>query len=97
MYAIHSIVVEDIVAGPRQGVRTKIKLADRTAALRLLGQHHQLFSERVEHQHQHHVLIEHAARELDDRLALLTARRAEEPKKAGAEGAEIVEVEVRAT
>jgi hypothetical protein len=43
------------------------------------------------------VLIEHAARELDDRLALLTARRAEEPKKAGAEGAEIVEVEVRAT
>jgi hypothetical protein len=77
MYVLSEVVIDDIVSGTRQGTRTKIRLSDRIAALRLLGQYHQPFDERVEHQHSHHLLIEHAARDLDNKLALLTSRRAE--------------------
>jgi hypothetical protein len=93
LYAVNEVVVEDIDSGRRTGKRTRLRLGDRIAALRLLGQHHQLFSERVEHQHQHHLLLEHAARDLDNKLALLTSRRAEERNEAQkVEDAQVVEV-----
>jgi phage terminase small subunit len=78
LYAVNEVTVEDIDSGHRQSKRTRLKLGDRIAALRLLGQHHQLFTERVEHQHEHVVVIENAARELQQRIALLTSR-AQEP------------------
>jgi hypothetical protein len=90
LYVLNEVTVEDIVAGPRQGKRTKIKLGDRIAALRLLGQHHQLFGERITHEHQHVHLIESAAAELTQKIALLTSR-AREPSATVAE-AEVVPV-----
>jgi hypothetical protein len=84
LYAVNEVTVEDIESGKRTGKRTKLKLGDRLGALRLLGQHHGLFSERMEHQHEHHVLIEHAARELGQRIALLSSR-AREPTVVDAE------------
>jgi hypothetical protein len=41
------VSVDDIVAGPRQGKRTKVKLPDRIAALKLLGTHHGMFAQDV--------------------------------------------------
>jgi hypothetical protein len=95
MYALNEVTIEDIETGKRTGTRTKIKLGDRIAALRLLGQHHQLFGERVEHQHEHHLLLEHAARDLDNKLALLISRRAEE-RRESVEEAEVIEVRAAA-
>jgi phage terminase small subunit len=78
LYAVNEITVEDIDSGRRQGKRTRLKLGDRIAALRLLGQHYGLFNDRIEHRHEHVHLIEHAARELHDRVALLTTRARQE-------------------
>jgi hypothetical protein len=90
LYAVNEVTVENIENGKRTGKRTKLKLGDRLGALRVLGQHHGLFSERVEHQHEHHVLIEHAERELGRRIALHSSR-AREPVTTVGE-AEIVPV-----
>jgi Terminase small subunit len=44
LYAVCEITVEDIASGARQGKRTRIKLPDRIAALKLLGTHHGMFA-----------------------------------------------------
>lgn len=46
LYALCEVTVEDLVK-PREGTRTKIKLPDRIAALKLLGQVHGLFADNV--------------------------------------------------
>lgn len=38
-YALNEVVIEDIVTGPRQGKRTKVKMPDRIAALSKLYAH----------------------------------------------------------
>jgi hypothetical protein len=43
-YALNEVTIEDIVTGPRQGKRTKIKMADPISALTKLGQHVGLLS-----------------------------------------------------
>lgn len=52
----------------------EVKMGDKRAALRDLGQHLGLFKEQVQHNHTH--VIEDAARQLDSRLAHLVARSA---------------------
>jgi hypothetical protein len=68
-------------------------MRDKRSALRDLGHRPGLFKDNVQHMHQHHLMLEHAARDLDDKLALLISRRAEEHGKAQkVEGAQVVEM-----
>ena len=47
MYALNECSIDDIETKLGRGKRTKIKLADRIAALKLLGQLHGMFKQDV--------------------------------------------------
>jgi hypothetical protein len=67
-----------------------VRMGDKRAALRDLAQHLGLFTDKVQHTHEHTILVEHAAAELTQKIALLTSR-AREPV-ATVDEAEIVAV-----
>jgi hypothetical protein len=52
-------------------------MGDKRAALRDLAQHLGLFTDKVQHTHEHTILVEHAAAELTQKIALLTSRARE--------------------
>jgi hypothetical protein len=62
----------------RDGTPTiNVKLADKRGALRDPAQHLGLLEHVGQHRHEHHVLVENAAAELQQRIALLTSRARE--------------------